>query len=471
MTRTKLLHLMASATLASGIALSDATAGAALPVEAQALDTAELTPVGAQRAGNAEGSIPAWTGGIRQAPPGYSPGKLHIDPYADDRVLYTINADNVDQYADKLSEGQRALLERFPETWYFNVYPSRRSASYPEFVYEGISANSKKATLLKEGWGGVTNSVIGSPFPIPREGVEVVWNHNMRWRGIRVSRISGQAAVTRKGNYRGILFHEEIAWPYGRPKVSSFSKTHPHTDMGFMQKIISPGSEAGFGQLILDTHNFVAAQRQNWVYNPNLRRVLRTPLSNFDSPAPRSDGLRWQDERDMFNGSPALFNWKLLGKRELYIPYNSYRLEAEGLDYNDVLLAQHVNPALLRYELHRVWVVEGTVRSASHNRRNVDPEKRGHSYSRRVFYIDEDSWQIAIADSYDSDGALWRTAEGHMKNYYEVPVPWYNLEVFYDFKAQRYLATGLVNEFGVTRFSDLISPNDFSPLSLQYFVR
>ena len=173
----------------------------------------------------------------------------------------------------------------------------------------------------------------------------------------------------------------------------------------------------------------------------------------------------------MFNGSPALFNWKLLGKRELYIPYNSYRLENESLEYDDILYPQHPNPALLRYELHRVWVVEGTVRSATRNRRSLDPEKRGHTYSRRVFYIDEDSWQIAIADSYDKDGGLWRTAEGHMINYYEVPVPWYAMEVFYDFKAGRYLAKGLDNRFGITRFSELISPNDFSPLSLQYYVR
>ncbi len=466
MIRTKILALMVSATLVTGNVLADPA-----PVDADVLDTPKLTPIGAERAGNAEGTIPAWTGGITQAPAGFSPGEPHIDPYAEDPVLFTINAGNVEQYADKLSEGQRAMLERFPQSWYLNVYPTRRSASYPDFVYEGTKANAKTATLLKTGLGGVANSTITSPFPIPREGVEVVWNHNMRWRGIRMSRIGGQAAVTRKGNYRVILFHEEFASPYGRPKASSFSKTHPYTDMGFMQKILSPGFESGFGQLVLDTHNYVEAQRQSWVFNPNLRRVMRAPLSNFDSPAPQSDGLRWQDESDMFNGSPALFNWKLLGKRELYVPYNSYRLEAEDLGYDDVLLQHHANPELLRYELHRVWVVEGTVRSASRNRRNMDPEKRGHSYSRRVFYIDEDSWQIAIADSYDSDGALWRTAEGHMKNYYEVPVPWYNMEIFYDFKARRYLAKGLVNEFGVTRFSELISPNDFSPLSLQYFVR
>jgi hypothetical protein len=464
MIRATFLAFIVATTLVAGN-------GLAAPDVNDALGGPQLTPVGAERAGNADASIPSWTGGIEQMPPGFEPGQRRIDPYPDDPVLFTINATNVDQYADKLSEGQRALLEKHPETWFLNVYRSRRSASYPDYVYSAVEANAKTATLLTKGLGGVENSTISSPFPMPQEGVEAVWNHLMRWRGIRVSRVSGQAAVTPSGNYRVILFQEEIASPYARPKASSFSRKHPNTQLGFMQKILSPGSETGFGQLLLDTYNYEQGQRQMWTYNPNLRRVLRSPTAGFDSPAPLSDGLRWQDESDLFNGSPALFNWKLLGKRELYIPYNSYRLESGDLEYDDILYPQHPNPALLRYELHRVWVVEGTVRSTTRNRRILDPEKRGHSYSRRVFYIDEDSWQIAVADSYDKDGGLWRTAEGHMINYYDVPVPWYAMEVFYDFKAGRYLAKGLDNRFGVTRFSELISPNDFSPLSLQYYVR
>lgn len=447
------------------------TAAGPLPERADALGGAKLTPVGAERAGNAEGTIPEWTGGIKVPPAGFNPGDRHLDPYADDPVLFTINAENVAQHADKLSEGQLAMFRQHPDSWYMNIYPSHRSAAFPDFVYEAMQDNARHARLISEGLGGVEGTRITSPFPLPEEGVEVVWNHLLRWHGIRVSRINGQAAVTRRGNYRVILFQEEFASPYARPVVSSFSKRHPDTAFAFMQKILAPGSEAGFGQLAHDTHNYTRAQRQSWVYNPNLRRVLRSPLSGFDNPAPLSDGLRWQDENGMFNGTPALFNWKLLGKRELYIPYNSYRLENDDLSYEDVLHREHLNPDTMRYELHRVWVVEGTVRTSSRNRRALDPTKRGHAYSKRVFYIDEDSWQIAVADSYDESGAIWRTAEGHSMNFYDLPAPMYVLEVFYDFKAQRYLAKGLDSRFGGTRVSDLISPNDFSPLALEYFVR
>ena len=173
----------------------------------------------------------------------------------------------------------------------------------------------------------------------------------------------------------------------------------------------------------------------------------------------------------MFNGSPALFNWKLLGKRELYIPYNSYRLHSGELSSSDILHSDHLNPELLRYELHRVWVVEGTVRSSGRNRSTLDPEKRGHVYSRRVFYLDEDSWQIAVSDNYDKDGKLQRLGEGHMFNYYEVSVPWFTMEVFHDFKARRYLASGVDNSLVPIRFSDDINPNKFSPLALDYYLR
>ena len=95
----------------------------------------------------------------------------------------------------------------------------------------------------------------------------------------------------------------------------------------------------------------------------------------------------------------------------------------------------------------------------------------GHLYSRRVSYIDEDSWQIAVADNYDSDGQLWRVSEGHMINYYEVPVPWYTLEVFYELKQQRYLVTGLNNQRRAIKFDEHINPRLFGPNALDYYVR
>ncbi|HDY83229.1 MAG TPA: DUF1329 domain-containing protein [Halieaceae bacterium] len=420
----------------------------------------ELTPVGAERAGNEAGTIPAWDGGLRGPIPGYRPGKRLADPFADDPVLFTITAANQQMYAEYLSDGQKAMLTQYPDSWHMNVYASRRSASYPDYVYDAFKTNAATATLIAEGRGGVENSIVTSPFPHPKQGVEVIWNHNLRWHGIHIIRTDGMVAVTRRGNYTLILQDEEWAIPYARRRDSEASALYPNLLLAFKQKVFAPGFITGSGTLVHEFLNMNIAQRETWIYSPNLRRVLRMPFSGNDTPASNSDSLTFNDEGDMFNGSPSLFTWTLLGKREMYIPYNAYRLHSDEFEADDILEKNHINPDHARYELHRVWVVEGKLKKSQR-----------HQYSRRVFYVDEDSWQIAAADNYDTSGKLWRVSEGHMINFYHVPAPWYTLRVFQDLKARRYLVRGLDNQRRAPRFDDDINPRLFGPNALAFYVR
>jgi hypothetical protein len=431
-----------------------------IPEPANQLGGEELTPLGAERRGNTDGTIPAWEGGITEPPPGYQPGSHHIDPYPDDTVLFSISAENLQSHADKLSEGQQAMLRTYPQTWRMDIYPTRRSASYPEWVYAAVKTNASTAQLITEGSGGVTGANVSSPFPIPANGLEVVWNHNLRWRGIRVKRSFGQAAVTRKGRYTVSLALQDEVFPYGARPGDPLRVDFPNILLALKSKFIQPGLIAGEGLLVIDPIDQTRDPRKSWSYNRALRRVLRAPYIGNDYPALRTDNLRTVDEFDMYNGSPGRFEWKLLDKRELYIPYNAYRLHSKALDYGDILQQHHINPAVARYELHRVWVVEGTLRPGMQ-----------HVYSRRVFYIDEDSWQIAVADNYDQDGKLWRTAEAHALNYYQVPVHWSTLEVYNDLQTQRYLASGLDNRRNPYRFFDTADPREFSPNALNYYIR
>jgi hypothetical protein len=433
---------------------------AATPEQAAELGGAELTPLGAERAGNADGSIPAWTGGITTPPAGYDPGRQHTDPFADDPVLFRISAANMDQFADRLSEGQKALLKSHPDSWHLNIYPTRRSASYPDWVYAAVKANAVTARVVREGKGGVLGANVSSPFPLPDSGVEVIWNHNLRWRGIRVSRTFGQAAVTRKGRYTVTLALQDWALPYGAPPGTALRDKFPNLLLALKSKTIEPGLLAGSGALTLEPIDQTADPRKTWQYNRGLRRILRLPNVAHDFPAFDTDNLRTVDEFDMFNGSPDHYDWRLLGKRELYIPYNAYRLHSSEAGYGDIIKQRHISPELVRYELHRVWVVEGTLKPGMK-----------HIYSKRVFYLDEDSWQIAVADNYDQDGRLWRTSEAHALNYYQVPVQWTTLEVYYDLKQHRYLVSGLDNQRGPYRFSDEADPREFSPNALSFYIR
>jgi Protein of unknown function (DUF1329) len=426
-------------------------------------DAPGLTPVGAERGGNVAGTIPSWTGGLTEPPAGYVKGERLVDPYADDPVLFTITAANYASHKEHLSEGQKALLSKYPESWRMNVYASRRSAAYPEYVYDAFKSNASTSTLISEGRGGVENSIVTSPFPHPTQGVEVIWNHNLRWRGIHINRVDGTAAVTRRGNYTLILQDEDWAIPYARPPVSGAEAAYPNLLFAFKQKVFAPGFVTGSGALLHEFLNSNISRRETWLYSPDLRRVLRTPFTGYDNPAPNTDSLRFNDEADMYNGSPSLFNWTLQGKREMYIPYNAYQLHSDSLAVDDIVLDNHINPDHVRYELHRVWVVEATLKT--------DKGGRGHKYSRRVFYVDEDSWQIAAVDNYDKNGELWRISEGHMVNFYQVPAPWYTLRVYHDLKARRYLVQGLDNQRRAPVYDDVINARSFGPNALDYYVR
>lgn len=414
-----------------------------------------LTPLGAEKAGNADNSIPAWTGGITSAPAGYSKGDFHIDPFPGDKVLFTITGANYKEHAKFLSDGQIKLFETYPDTYQMPIYQTRRTASNPQFVYEATKVNAVNAELL-EGGNGLKGATIGIPFPIPQSGVEAIWNHTLRYRGAGVQRNGGQAAVTAGGDYNVIGFDEQLMIKYSEPGVTPESLVENNILFMFKQSVTKPARLAGTALLVHETVDQVKQPRQAWTYNTGQRRVRRAPNIAYDAPGTQADGLRTTDDFDMFNGSPNRYNWELKGKQEMYIAYNSYALHSDKVKYEDILHTGHINPALTRYEKHRVWVVEA----------NLKDEFR-HVYQKRVFYIDEDSWQVHVADMYDNRGELYRVGIAHGVNYYDVPTHWSTLDVYHDLNSRRYLAIGLDNEEVMYDFSVEFNDRDFTPQALR----
>jgi len=431
--------------LFSALALGAASAGAASFGEG-------LTPMGAEQAGNKDGTIPAWTGGITSPPAGYKPGQHHPDPFAGDKVLFTITGKNADQYKDKLSAGLMAMLKTY-DTYKMPVYPTHRSASYPQRIYDAVAANARTAKLVADG-NGVADAIGGIPFPVPKNGHEVIWNHILRYRGDAAARWIDQAAPTRSGSYTLVKFEDEFDFNYSKPGMT-FDKLG-NVIIYFKQAVVAPARLAGTILLAHETMNQVAEPRKVWTYNPGQRRVRRAPNVAYDNPGTAADGMRTSDQFDMFNGATDRYDWKLVGKREMYVPYNSYKLHSDKLKNSDILTPLHINQDYARYELHRVWVVDATLKPDT-----------SHIYSRRTFYVDEDSWQVLLVDQYDGRGQLWRVSEGHSINYYDVPTFWTTLEVHYDLQAGRYLAIGLDNEEKMYDFSIKRTPADFTPAALR----
>jgi hypothetical protein len=423
------------------------------PDEAAKLGTT-LTPFGAEKAGNAEGTIPAWTGGLAVDAGAVDGGGFLANPFAGEKPLFTITAQNADQYKDKLTPGQLAMFKRYPETFRMPVYTTRRTVNMPAEVVEATKANALNTNMVQNG-NGLENFKVANAFPIPKDGLEVIWNHITRYRGGSVKRTVTQATPQTNGSYSLVYFDDEFVFP---SKLKDYDASKPSNVLFyFKQKVTAPSRLAGNVLLVHETLDQIKEPRMAWLYNAGQRRVRRAPQVSYDGPGTAADGLRTSDNLDMYNGAPDRYEWKLNGKKEIYISYNNYELDSPKLKYDDIIKAGHINQDLTRYELHRVWHVTATLKAGER-----------HIYAKRDFYIDEDSWQAAAIDHYDGRGNLWRVAEAHTLHYYNKQVPWYSLEALYDLQSGRYLALGMKNEekkayeFGSTAVS-----GDFTPAALR----
>ena len=406
------------------------------PAEADKLKT-ELTPVGAERAGNKDGSIPKWEGGLTQPPACYGgPGKRLCNPFPDDKPKFSITKANLDQYKTRLTDGQKALFAKFPDSYKMNVYPTRRTAAYPDFVYAATYKNALEAEV-SNGGETVKGAVLGIPFPIPKTGNDPIWNHKLRYRGVGADRWNIQAAVTTGGDYNLVKIREQVKFLYGSRTLTPEQLNN--VGIYFLQTITSPPRLAGLITLVHETMDQVNEPRRAWQYNPGQRRLRRAPNVGYDNPGTGADGLRTNDQFDMYNGATDRYSWKLIGKKEIYVAYNAYEIHSDKVKYKDFLRKGHLNQDLSRYELHRVWVVEANVRPST-----------THVYKKRMFYIDEDSWQILAVDNFDARGSLWRVQEGQFVQAYDGPreqlAPGYAIETVYDLQSGRYLTLSMNNE-------------------------
>lgn len=360
--------------------------------EAARLGTS-LTPLGAEKAGNADGSIPAWNGGFTTPIAGDAAGGRRADPYANEKPLYSVTAANMAQYADVLTEGTRAMLERYPDSFRIDVYPTHRTAAAPQWVYDNTKANATRARMEGD---KVTGAFGGIPFPIPQNGAEVMQNHVLRWRGTSWQMPLTQYQLTNSGDQ--VLATDGVAdqqMPYYF-EDSSLEEFEKSGGEYWMVRMINQGPPIRAGEAVVGRESLDTSSRA-WVYLTGQRRVRKLPNPCCDTPTPSTAGVMFFDEIETFNGRLSRFDWKLVGKQEMLIPYNNNRLLQPKTDA-EVLDKHHLNPDFMRWERHRVWVVEATLRNGER-----------HQSPRGRYYCDEDTWGCVLADRWDAKGALWRT--------------------------------------------------------------
>ncbi|EQM68495.1 DUF1329 domain-containing protein [Pseudomonas tohonis] len=410
-----------------------------------------LTPVGAERAANADGSIPAWDGGMKPGAAPVSANGDYSDPFAAEQPLYEITRANLEQYRDQLSPGQQGMLTRYPD-YRMRVYPSHRSAAVPQAYLDETRANLAKVSLTDGGYG-LDGYNFGVPFPQPTEGLEVMWNHLTRYRGGSIRRQFASATVQERGDYTLVNSDGLTAF---RERVSDLE---PGENLLFFNRVrtTAPSRYAGEVTLVHEPINQVSGPRSAWQYNPGQRRVRRAPTVAYDSSARYSFGQVVADSVDGYNGAPDRYDWKLLGKREMLVPYNAYRMASKQVRYADLLKPGYLNTDYARYEKHRVWVVEATLK----------PNSR-HVYGKRRFYLDEDTWQILAADMYDARGELWRSYESHLAMLHDIQLPLTVAEATYDLISGRYAVNYLTNEVtSKAQYGESMSKAEFTPAQLK----
>ncbi len=417
-----------------------------------------LTPFGAIRAGNSYGSIPRWTGGDTTIPEGYEgTGDHHINPYPEDEIRYTVTYDSLEKYREFVPDGVAALLKAHPETLKLRVMPTRRTHTAPDHIVENTRKNATRASLV-DGGNGIQNAFGGYPFPIlhgssEEKAMQAMWNHLTRWRGRYQEREYTEVVVV-NGKFRGVTMRQEVFFNWNREGGSP--DTLDNIINYYLSTVIEPKQYAGGGILVHETLDQVKEPRKAWGFSAG--KVRAAPSLAYDAPIASSGGLRTVDDTDTFNGALDRYNWEYKGLKEMVIPYNNFEITSDKYTYDDVLDTHHLNSDLMRWELHRVHVVEANLRDDAR-----------HLYHKRVFYIDEDSWNIALVDQYDDQGNLWRVTMAMLKNFYDLPGVWTDLEVYHDLKSGLYHATGLVNEReGTRKFSDEFpGKRYFSPFTLR----
>ncbi len=407
-----------------------------------------FTAIGAEKTGNADGTIPAYTGGLK-TPATFKKGSgVRPDPFADEKPLLSINPKNADKYSTKLTEGSKALLKKYP-TYRIDVYKTHRTVSFPHYVQDGTAKNAVTAKAINGGIS-IQNATNGIPFPIPKDGNEAMWNHLLRYSGEAMKLKYKSWNIDASGRRTlGVSATVHQQYPY-------YDRKNPSVENYYMIKahFEDPPRRSGEALMLIDPLDFTKKGRRAWQYLPGQRRVKLAPDLSFDTPNPANAGATTYDDVNIFNGSMERYTFRLIGKKEIYVPYNAYKAVYETKP-EALCLPRHVNPDYLRWELHRVWVVEASLK----------PGKR-HIYSKRVFYLDEDSWAAVASEQYDARGQLFRTSFSLLTYSYDIQAPFTDPITFYDLVAGTYTLSVNLGDKGSLHYINPLSDKQWSPDSL-----
>ena len=354
-----------------------------------------LTYMGAEKAGNKDGTIPEYTGQVLKVVIDPKNPGLRSDPFANEKPLFSITAQNAAKYADKL-DGMIEMFKIHPN-YRMDVYPTHRTSTLPKYVIDNTLKNAIRCK-------GTQNDLIlvgcygGIPFPIPKSGTQVMWNHLTAFEFYTQSTNSNSFVVPTSGN--PVLVNGAVGaqqWPAYEPgRTTPMEGKEQYWQLRL--DYTAPARQVGEKLVLLDPFDTINYGRRAYTYIPGQRRVKLAPDLAYDTPAPTAGGSSNMDDAKGWLGALDRFDFKLVGKKEKFIIANSYKYQDPKVcPFEKTLTPKFPNPECVRWELRRVWAVDGTVK----------PQFRHTSPKRNLFW-DEDGFAGGVSENYDASGKLYR---------------------------------------------------------------
>jgi len=326
----------------------------------------------------------------------YAPPKFGVnEKYENAKILKRYDKSNAQEIVELVPDIMIEWLQE-PEKWGpFYINEMEYIKYEPPAGY--VAATKKYAGTCKVAEDGqLLNWVAGRPFLEPKTGYEIAWNFEKRYRSDDYEHPYISAVTSKKGKVKHYL---RGAWRrmylIGRTEVDPKPRFPNDKGLELLDSFgyTEPYSLRGVIPLYIRYEDQLKADDM-WMYIPTMRRTRRM------STAQRMDTLgggfeaTWDDFQNM-SGKIMQYDWKLIGQKEALLP-----TMAKGKP--EWVEGRHLTGVDDRYRRVKTYIIE------------CIPKDPNHIYSKKVLWVDSESWHMPYGEYYDRNGELWKVMHFHI---------------------------------------------------------
>ena len=321
-----------------------------------------------------------------------------------------LDGSNVATYAEFIDEALVELIAGGKFT--LEVAPSESFAVHPEFA-KATEQYRGQPSLPNEP-GVLNNYVAGRPFPDPpdsndpRAGDKLAWNLRYSYAGDAglIKPFYWQYRNMKSGKIERELSFAAMSLRFKHRVVMDPVPDLPNNQSQIFNalylQVLAP-SDIRNTQLLIHRLEDDTRQEEGWLYLGTQRRVRRLPTGQNTDAFLGSD-IMIEDFLG-YNGRLMDMEWKYLGTREVLLPFFRHdELElsdrtygTDGFHFVDFFGQGNCFPKI-KWQFRTAYLIEAV------------PKWKQHPLSKRLYYIDAETFVPAYGRLYDNSGKLWKFA-------------------------------------------------------------